>query len=82
MIWIHKTCKKYPKSKKKFQITVAELHAVSRKSLFVVYEGLHFRKNYPHWDPTDVTFTLLICVRGKLSPIYNKDSVIPEWKLS
>ena len=51
-------------NQKNFQITVAELHAVSRKSVFVVYEWLHFRKKNPHWDPTDVTVTLLICVRG------------------
>ena len=75
-MWILKALKKRPKAKT-FQITLPELQAVRLKSMFVVSEVLHFRNNNPQWEPTEVTVTLLICVREEKSSIYSKDDVIP-----
>ena len=52
------------------------------RTLFVVFEVLHFRNNNPEWEPADETITLLICVREYWNSIYRKDDFIPVLKRS
>jgi len=42
-----------------------------------VFEVLHFRNKNPQLQPTDMTVTLLICVREETSSIESKDDLIP-----
>ena len=76
-IWSPKNPNNHPKFKEKFIIAVGKLLAVRLKTIFVVFEVLHFRNNNPQLQPTDTTVTLLICFREETSSIDSKDDVIP-----
>jgi len=62
LIWIQKAPKNRPKAK---NVWIYGWRTVSRtsKTMFVVSEVLHFLNYNPQLQPTDVTVTLLICVR-------------------
>ena len=51
------------------------------KAVIFISGLFHFRNNNPEWEPTDLTVTLLICVRELPSSIYSKDDVILAWTL-
>jgi hypothetical protein len=56
-MWKKKSTKHLPKE------TVSNYGRTVSRTLFVVSEVLQFRNNNPQLQPTDVTVTLLFCVR-------------------
>ena len=59
---IHKAPKNHPKSKKVSNYG-SRTASLKKEKCVCCVRSVAFRKNNPYCDPTDVTVTLLICVR-------------------